>query len=105
FSADGFYSHPAYDPEGSGPTSQRMEAHGRDGIEAIFHARGVRDWVHDSRADTVGDRFYVEGQVTTGAGEELLSYLAVGQLDDEGLIGSYIAYDARPPVGRQGALA
>lgn len=106
FSENGFYSHPAYDPEGSGPTSRRMEATGRHAIRALFEARGKREWVHESRSDSVGDRFYVEGRVREGAGaiEELLSYLAVGTLDADGRIASYIAYDARPPAGRAEVL-
>lgn len=102
FARDGFYSHPAYDPGGQGPTSVRMEARGRDAIRDVFEARGHRDWVHQSRSDTVNDRFYVEGRVRTGAGEELLSYLAVGELGSDGLIDRYVAYDARPPVGGPG---
>lgn len=101
FTEDGFYSHPAYDPGSTGPTSRRMEAHGRAEIQAVFEARGVRDWVHDARSDVIGDRFYVEGRVRDGSGDELLSYLARGRLGADGLIASYVAYDSRPPVGEE----
>ncbi|MEU7766564.1 hypothetical protein AB0B25_15715 [Nocardia sp. NPDC049190] len=103
FSEDAFYSHPACDPDLSGPASHRMEASGRQAIERLFEARGPRDWTHASRADTVGDRFYVEGRVTEKSGAELLS--AVGLVGMDGLIARYVAYDSRPPVGRAGEVA
>jgi hypothetical protein len=104
FSEDAFYSHPAYDPDLTGPTSRRMEAWGREAIERLFEARGPRAWTHESRFDTVGDRFYVEGWVTEESGAELLSYLAVGLVGTDGLIARYVAYDSRPPVGREGGV-
>jgi hypothetical protein len=105
FGESAFYSHPAYDPDLTGPTSRRMEAWGREAIQRLFEARGPRAWTHSSRSDTVGDRFYVEGRVTDRAGSELLSYLAVGRVGEDGLLASYVAYDARPPVGREGDAA
>lgn len=104
FSADGFYSHPAYDPGASGPTATRLEARGRDEIRKLFELRGVRAWTHESRSDTIGSRFYVEGRVREADGSILLSYLAAGLLVD-GLISRYVAYDARPPVGDTEASA
>jgi hypothetical protein len=100
FSVDAFYSHPPYDPGTGGPTGQRIEAHGRAEIESMFRLRGPRDWRHELMSDTVGRRFYVDGVVRTPDGAALLSYLSVGELDDSGLIGRYVAYDSRPPVGQ-----
>jgi hypothetical protein len=99
FSADGFYSHPPYDPGSDGPTGRRIEARGRAEIESVFGLRGPRDWHHELASDTIGRRFYVEGVVRTSDDVALLSYLSVGDLDDDGLICRYVAYDSRPPVG------
>ena len=98
FTPDGFYSHPAYDPESDGPTGSRLEARGREAIARLFGIRGERNWTHDTRSDTIGDRFYVDGVARLEDGVEILSFLSVGLLDD-GLIASYIVYDSRPPVG------
>jgi hypothetical protein len=99
FSVGGFYSHPPYDPGADGPTGRRIEARGRAEIEAVFRLRGPRDWHHELTSDTAGSRFYVDGVVRTSDGAALLSYLSVGELDDDGLISRYVAYDSRPPVG------
>jgi hypothetical protein len=102
FGETGFYSHPAYDPDATGPTSRRLEARGRVAIQEVFELRGVRSWTHDIRSDSVDDRFYIDGRVRDSLGAEVLSYLAVGRLGDDGLIQSYVVYDARPPVGDPG---
>ncbi|MGC9671389.1 hypothetical protein ACNTMW_33200 [Planosporangium sp. 12N6] len=99
FSADAFYSHPPYDPGSDGVTASRLEARGTDSLVRLFRARGKRDWSHETRSDTVENRFYIEGVVRDADGAEVLSFLSAGQLDDNGLIARYVAYDSRPPVG------
>lgn len=103
FTEDGFYSHPAYDPGAEGPTGGRLEARGRAAIARQFRIRGDRAWTHETVADTVGSRFYVEGVARDGSGVPVLSFLSVGVLAD-GLIASYVAYDSRPPVGSSKSL-
>lgn len=103
FAEDGFYSHPAYDPGSDGPTSGRLEAHGRQAIVRQFRLRGDRSWTHEVVSDTVGDRFYVEGIARDASGVVALSFLSIGVLSD-GLIASYVAYDSRPAVGTFGSI-
>jgi ketosteroid isomerase-like protein len=99
FAADAFYSHPPYDPGADGVTASRLEARGTDSLVRLFRARGERNWSHEIRSDTVENRFYIECVVHEASGAEILSFLSVGYLDDDGLIASYVAYDSRPPVG------
>jgi ketosteroid isomerase-like protein len=99
FAADAFYSHPPYDPGSDGVTASRLEARGTDSLVRLFRARGERNWSHEIRSDTMENRFYIEGVVRDASGAEVLSFLSVGYLDDNGLIARYVAYDSRPPVG------
>jgi ketosteroid isomerase-like protein len=99
FSGDAFYSHPPYDPGSDGVTALRLEARGTDSLVRLFRARGKRNWLHEIRSDTTENRFYIEGVVRDADGAEVLSFLSAGQLDHNGLIERYVAYDSRPPVG------
>lgn len=99
FSPDVFYSHEAYDPGTDGPTGRRMEARGRAELVRMLNMRGPRRWKHHMRVDTVGDRFFIEGTMTDEDDAPVFSFVSVGTLTSDGLIQSYIEYDARPPVG------
>jgi hypothetical protein len=99
FSEDVFYSHEAYDPASDGPTGSRLEAEGREALAAMFGLRAVRDWRHEITPTVVGARFFIDGRVFDAQGAPVLSFLSVGELDESGLISSYLEYDTRPAVG------
>ncbi|WP_104134370.1 nuclear transport factor 2 family protein [Cryobacterium sp. Y62] len=104
FTADGFYSHEAYDPGAIGPTGARLEARGRDAIAAMFRLRAERDWHHEIDSDVVGSSFYIHGRALDRDDALVLSFLSVGTISADGRISSYIEYDTRPPVGFAAAV-
>jgi hypothetical protein len=99
FSPDVFYSHEAFDPGSAGPTGTRLEARSREDLVRLFRMRGDRNWKHHIQVDAVGNKFFIQGVVTDEEENEVLSFVSIGTLADDGLIKSYIEYDARPAVG------
>jgi ketosteroid isomerase-like protein len=106
FAPDVFYSHEAYDPGTPGPTSTRLEARGRDALLQMFtlRAQRPRTWRHEYEATMAGDKFFIHGRAIDADNQPVLSFLAEGKFNADGLISSYIEYDTRPPVGSATAV-
>lgn len=100
FTDDAFYSHNAYDPGSDGPTGSRLEARGHSAILRMWNLRGERDWQQQMEVTVVGDKFFLEGDVTARTtGERFMTFLSSGRFAADGRIEYYVEYDSRPPVG------